>query len=135
MADRVDVNENLEPGQAMGRSRALRLAHYFLRLFSFLLIAVATVVVCGFLIFYQHVASMKPPSLPRADAIVVLTGGYQRIDQAVELLTQGAGHRLLISGVNPATTGNHLRLLTRATTGLFECCVDIGHDGYDRQCL
>ena len=85
----------------------------------------------GFLIFYQHVASMSPPDKPKADAIVVLTGGYQRIDQAVELLQNGAGGRLLISGVNPATTGNHIRLLTRSPDDLFACCVDIGHEALD----
>jgi hypothetical protein len=34
----------------------------------------------------------------------VLTGGTQRIDQAVNLLETGTGQRLLISGVHPDTS-------------------------------
>lgn len=113
------------------RGLAIRLARHFLRLFFYLIITAVALFMGGFVVFYQHVASLQPPKDPRADAIVVLTGGYQRIDQAVELLSSGAGKRLLISGVNPATTGNHIRLLTRSPDDLFQCCVDIGHEALD----
>ncbi|MGO7426498.1 YdcF family protein, partial [Rhizobium ruizarguesonis] len=43
----------------------------------------------GFLRFADSVTTLRPPAEPKADAIVVLTGGYQRIDQAVELLQKG----------------------------------------------
>jgi uncharacterized SAM-binding protein YcdF (DUF218 family) len=49
----------------------------------------------------------------------VLTGGYQRIDQAVELLQKGAGKRLLISGVHPTTTRAQIRKMTQAAPELF----------------
>ena len=39
-----------------------------------------------------------------ADGIVVLTGGASRVADAIELLANGHGKRLLISGVNPGTT-------------------------------
>lgn len=85
----------------------------------------------GFLHFADSVTTLKPPLDPRADAIVVLTGGYQRIDQAVELLQKGAGKRLLISGVHPTTTSTQIRKMTQATPELFACCVDIGYDALD----
>ncbi|WP_082597225.1 YdcF family protein [Rhizobium sp. Root708] len=85
----------------------------------------------GFLHFADSVTTLKPPLDPRADAIVVLTGGYQRIDQAVELLQKGAGKRLLISGVHPTTTSKQIRKMTQATPELFACCVDIGYDALD----
>ncbi len=85
----------------------------------------------GFLRFADSVTTLKPPLDPRADAIVVLTGGYQRIDQAVELLQKGAGKRLLISGVHPATTPKQIRKMTQASPELFSCCVDIGYDALD----
>lgn len=127
----VDVTEDASSGRDIPRGRLIRLARYFLRIVGFGILAAIGAFAGGFLIFYEHVASMKPPANPKADAIVVLTGGYQRIDLGVQLLESGAGQRLLISGVNPATTGNHIRLLTKSSTGLFECCVDIGHDALD----
>jgi uncharacterized SAM-binding protein YcdF (DUF218 family) len=85
----------------------------------------------GFLHFADSITTLKPPVDPKADAIVVLTGGYQRIDQAVELLRQGAGNRLLISGVHPTTTRTQIRKLTQSPANLFSCCVDIGYDALD----
>ena len=120
-----------ERGAIEHRGLGIRVARHILRVFFYLFITVAAFFVGGFAIFYQHVAALTPPAGPKADAIVVLTGGYQRIDQAVELLQNGAGGRLLISGVNPATTGNHIRLLTRSPNDLFACCVDIGHEALD----
>lgn len=121
----------MEQGAVEPRSLGLRVARHILRTFFYLIITGLALFLGGFAIFYEHVASIEPPKNPKADAIVVLTGGYQRIDQAVELLQKGAGQRLLISGVNPATTGNHIRLLTRSPDDLFACCVDIGHDALD----
>ncbi len=92
---------------------------------------VCGVAIGGFLRFADTVATLQAPPNPKADAIVVLTGGYLRIDQAVELLEAGVGKRLLISGVNPGTTAEQIRKLTRASTTLFDCCVDIGYEAID----
>jgi uncharacterized SAM-binding protein YcdF (DUF218 family) len=131
MTNGVDIGEDVGTGREISRGRVIRVARYFLRIVGFAVLAPIIAFVVGFLIFYQQVASMKPPLNPRADAIVVLTGGYQRIDLGVQLLQSGAGQRLLISGVNPATSGNHIRLLTKSSAGLFKCCVDLGHDALD----
>ncbi|WP_174064355.1 YdcF family protein [Agrobacterium larrymoorei] len=85
----------------------------------------------GFLWFADSVASMRPPRIAKADAIIVLTGGYQRIDQAVGLLRDGVGKRLLISGVNPATTRAQIRKMTQSSSDLFTCCVDMGYQAID----
>ncbi|MDX3929730.1 MAG: YdcF family protein [Shinella sp.] len=87
--------------------------------------------VFGFMRFADKVAALEPPLQPKADAIVVLTGGFQRIDQGLELLKSGAGKRLLISGVHPATSGKQILSFTRSSPQLFDCCVDIGHDAID----
>ncbi|MGV3549119.1 YdcF family protein [Rhizobium sp.] len=121
----------MEQGASESRSLGSRVARHILRLFFYLIITALALFIGGLAIFYQHIATIAPPDNPKADAIVVLTGGYQRIDQAVQLLRKGAGERLLISGVNPATTGNHIRVLTRSSDDLFACCVDIGHDAMD----
>ncbi|MGB3813737.1 MAG: YdcF family protein [Shinella sp.] len=97
---------------------------------AFILLAVVASV-AGFLQFAETVAALDAPREPKADAIVVLTGGYQRIDRAIGLLKNGAGERLLISGVNPTTSGNQIRKLTQSSSALFECCVDMGYEAVD----
>ncbi|MDZ7925808.1 MAG: YdcF family protein [Agrobacterium sp.] len=85
----------------------------------------------GFLWFADSVASMRPPEGAKGDAIIVLTGGYQRIEQAVGLLRDGVGKRLLISGVNPATTRTQIRKMTQGSSDMFSCCVDMGYKAID----
>lgn len=95
-------------------------------------IAAIGLVAGSFLRFSADVIGLKPPlELGQVDGIVVLTGGRQRIEQAVRLLDDGVAARLLISGVNPTTTGSQIQRLTSAEPALFECCVDIGHDAID----
>ena len=55
----------------------------------------------GFILFSDHVTTLEAPDLTRpADGIVVLTGGYSRIEGALELLKNKRGERLFISGVH-----------------------------------
>lgn len=131
MSNGAEMSGEVNDGQAFAPGVISRFARHFLRMIGFALLVLFAAFVGGFLIFYQHVATMSPPVHPKADAIVVLTGGYQRVDQGVQLLANGSGQRLLISGVNPATTGKQIRMLTRSPTDLFDCCVDIGHDALD----
>jgi uncharacterized SAM-binding protein YcdF (DUF218 family) len=115
-------------GQPPARGLASLVIRLFLRTVGFIVLASIAAFGIGFIVFYTQVAALAPIDDPKADAIVALTGGYQRIDQAVQLLAQGAGRRLLISGVNPATSVGHIRSFTRSRDELFECCVDIGYD-------
>lgn len=117
----------LNPDGSVRRSLLRRV----LRWGGFSLIFLLAVVFGGFLHFADSITTLKPPADPKADAIVVLTGGYQRIDQAVELLRTGAGNRLLISGVHPTTTRSQIRKMTQSPANLFSCCVDIGYDAVD----
>lgn len=83
----------------------------------------------GFLRFTEEVSLLsRPGSVEPADGIVVLTGGALRIDQAIDLLRQGRGRRLLISGVNPGTSAETLARMTSTDPSWFECCVDIDRD-------
>jgi uncharacterized SAM-binding protein YcdF (DUF218 family) len=59
-----------------------------------------------------------------ADGIVVLTGGASRISDAIELLAAGRGKRLLISGVNRATTSGEISRLNPYYGRMLSCCVD-----------
>src|SRR5580692_2313965 len=59
-----------------------------------------------------------------ADGIVVLTGGASRVSDAIELLAAGRGKRLLISGVNRATTSDEISRLNPEYGSVVSCCVD-----------
>ena len=63
----------------------------------------------------------------RTDGIVALTGGAQRIGDAIDLLAKGYGSRLLISGVNERTSRDEIARLNPGQRRLFECCVDLDY--------
>src|SRR5688572_25570324 len=63
-------------------------------------VAVGGALAAGFGRYVEAVSSMRSPSAPRADAIVVLTGAAGRIADAIALLEAGGAGRLLISGVH-----------------------------------
>ena len=69
--------------------------------------------------------------VPRAEAIVVLTGGKGRLEHGVEVLAQGDGKRLLISGVHPLTNKAILSESMGLPKKLLGCCVDLGHAAGD----
>ena len=98
----------------------------------FAVLLLATAFLGGFAAFSTHVSRLSTPAAPEeADAIIVLTGGHQRLDAAVDLLKSGKGKRLLISGVNPAARIIDLQLATGGDPGLFACCVDIDRAALD----
>jgi uncharacterized SAM-binding protein YcdF (DUF218 family) len=85
---------------------------------------VAGLYVGGFLVFVWSLPP-TPARAVRADGIVALTGGDSRLDAAAALLEEGAGRRLLISGVHPAITKSDLKRLVHGGDR-FECCADLG---------
>jgi uncharacterized SAM-binding protein YcdF (DUF218 family) len=83
-------------------------------------------------VFATYVGQLSTPrDVQAADAIIVLTGGYARLDAGLELLRSGKGKRLLISGVHPAASERDLQVATGADRSLFKCCVDIDHAALD----
>src|SRR5689334_20168952 len=59
-------------------------------------------VVAGFWWFVWSVPTEEVRLNGSADGIVVLTGGSSRVADAIELLSEGRGKRLLITGVHRA---------------------------------
>ncbi len=102
-----------------------------LRIVLFGLGLVITGFIAGFVAFATCATTVQQSPARQADAIVVLTGGEDRINVALGLLRQGAGRRLLISGVNPRTSSAAIRDRTGEDRQLFECCVDIGREAND----
>ncbi len=87
----------------------------------------------GFVRFARDVATLQPvPATARSiDGIVVLTGGEQRLGRGLELLREGRGRRLLVSGVNRDTSAGALARTTGTDPALFECCVDLDYEALD----
>ncbi len=101
---------------------------------------VAVAVVCligaalaaGFVAFARNAAEAAAPPDPRADGIVVLTGGSARIDNGLKLLAEGRGARLLISGVNPVVSEEALAsAFGTEFDAALACCVDLGRTARD----
>jgi len=81
----------------------------------------------GFALFVTRMAAQEPSRPRPADAIVVLTGGASRVSDGLQLLAEGRGKRLLITGVNRTTSADELRRMLPASEEVLECCVDLGH--------
>jgi uncharacterized SAM-binding protein YcdF (DUF218 family) len=85
----------------------------------------------GFLVFADQVSTNMPPAAPHADAIVALTGGPQRINDAVNLLANGFAKKLLISGVNDKISVDQLKRAIPSGEPYFQCCIDVGYQARD----
>jgi uncharacterized SAM-binding protein YcdF (DUF218 family) len=89
--------------------------------------AAALVGFLGFLLFVYSLDRFEQKPETRADGIVALTGGAQRIGDAIDLLAQGYAKRLLISGVNEKTSREEISRLNPGQRRLFDCCVDLDY--------
>lgn len=88
----------------------------------------AAVALCiGFVVFADSVSGEEPTDIPHSEGIVALTGGADRIADAMALLAAGRGDRLLITGVNQSTTSPEIAGQTPQYRALFQCCVDLGY--------
>jgi len=53
------------------------------------------------LVWFIRLADRAEPAPPRADGIVALTGGANRVETALHLLAEGRAEWLLVSGIGP----------------------------------
>ena len=69
----------------------------------------------------------KPPSDRQADAVIVLTGGSNRLEKGFRLLETGHGKKLFISGVYQGIDVRELLARTRRENKReMDCCVILG---------
>lgn len=92
---------------------------------------VVVVAIGGFLWFLAQLQSDEAPPKARADGIVVLTGGSSRVSDAVDLLANGYGKRLLISGVHSSTGTGDLSRSLRDSKSWMACCIDLDYSAVD----
>lgn len=92
-------------------------------------LAVLAIAWAAGLVFF--IAKLPAPSQSApgpTDGVAVYTGGGGlRISAAMRLFAEGAGERLLISGVHPDTSLARLSEFWSGSPDRFECCVDLGH--------
>jgi uncharacterized SAM-binding protein YcdF (DUF218 family) len=85
----------------------------------------------GFALFAVTLGQPAPSDAPRVDAIVAITGGKGRIEQATSLLAEGKGKRLLIAGADPSVRKVDLVRRLGGKELLFDCCIDLGSESVD----
>src|SRR6478735_5061243 len=79
----------------------------------------------GFVAFLSQLHGSETKPTRTADGIVVLTGGSSRVSDAMELLADGYGKRLLISGVHPTNAASDISRSLPDNQSLLRCCVDL----------
>lgn len=72
----------------------------------------------------RHVAD----PITRTDAIVVLTGGSQRLKEGLRLLEAGRARNLFVSGVASGVRLSDLMRVAGRKPGTPRCCITLGHD-------
>jgi len=103
-----------------------RLARAFGRAFGILLF-LALVFVGGLAWFTHDIDLPTEDPSSTTDAIVVLTGGSQRIDVGFRLLVDGKAKKLFVSGVHEGVDMPEVLKTSPQTPQWVECCVVLGH--------
>src|SRR5271163_3571774 len=88
-------------------------------------LAVVVAIAAGFVGFLSQLHGTEAKPSRSADGIVVLTGGSSRVSDAMELLADGYGRRLLISGVHPASGASDISRSLSDSQPWLSCCVDL----------
>lgn len=102
------------------------------RVMAWTVTAAALLLAVGFAVFVSRARTLTEAGNATADAVVVLTGGEDRISTGLQLLKEGRGRRMLVTGVNRKTvTPAELRKRYADTEELQRCCVDLGREAVD----
>ncbi|MCC3861616.1 YdcF family protein [Pseudemcibacter aquimaris] len=85
----------------------------------------------GYVWFINKLSNNMTNLEERSDAIVVLTGGKNRLDVAGKLLEEKMGDKLYVSGVDSKVTRTELIALLGTSQEMSDCCVEIGKQAVD----
>ena len=83
----------------------------------------------GFL--YFAIVLPQPLALAKSDAIVVPTGSGGRIARGLELLNQGGGKQMLVTGVDTNVTPQEFQIEYQVSDRLMDCCITLGFSALD----
>ena len=85
----------------------------------------------GYFWFVRDLSSKTFNDHEKTDAIVVLTGGKNRLGVAADLLEREYAGKLYISGVDEKVTREELLDLLDSSPELEECCIESGNQATD----
>ena len=114
----------LDPSTGLRASRA----GAWRRAVGFVIGAVLVAFFVGFVVFAQSIEKDEARPPRPGVAVVALTGGADRIQDALDLLDKGYAGRLLITGVHPSLTSADMVRLAPRSARFIECCVDLGYE-------
>ncbi len=84
----------------------------------------------GFLAFVFFMPSPAPDDR-QTDAVVVLTGGENRIARAIDILEAGTAPKLFVSGVDKKVRPGEFAAEYHVSGGLMACCVTLDYKSTD----
>jgi len=96
--------------------------------FAFFCIIICAIWWGGFVAFTDLVPRQIIDEASQTDGIVVLTGGTERLNTGLTLLSEHKAEKLLISGVYHGVDLEEILSLSKRAPEELECCVDIGHE-------
>ena len=83
----------------------------------------------GLVLFIAALPKPAEQAPDKVEGVAVYTGGGgTRISTAMAIFADGAGERLLISGVHPDTSAARLSDFWVGPKDQFDCCVDLGRE-------
>ena len=85
----------------------------------------------GFILFGVTLAEPAAADAASTDAIIVITGGPDRIEHGVAVLADGKAKRMLVAGADPVVTKRDLVRRLGGNGRLVACCVDLGSESVD----
>ncbi len=89
---------------------------------------VVTIPWLGGLVWYASLIPRPgPPSPVKSEAIVVLTGGTDRMAAGLRLLEGGFAGKLFVSGVYHRVEVKELLRVAKMNPGELECCIELGY--------
>ena len=99
--------------------------------FSVLLVLLAGGYAGGFAWFASIAGNMTVDPTEHTDAIVVLTGGSERLTTGLDLLARDRADKLFVSGVYRGVEVAELLVLSRNAPAELECCIVLGYSADD----
>jgi uncharacterized SAM-binding protein YcdF (DUF218 family) len=112
---------------AAPRPRLRRSLWLPLRLAFLGLAATAGVWLAGLVWFADTIPDQVADSASVTDAIVVLTGGSQRLNSGIDLLAAGKAKKLFVSGVHQGVELAELLRVQHHPEDWITCCIALGH--------
>jgi len=91
----------------------------------------ALIYALGFVFFALTLGKPAADDVKPTEAAVVLTGGSNRIEHAVEVLKDKKAKRLLVAGADPSVTKGDIARRLGGSRRLINCCVDLGSESVD----